>query len=57
MEVFSCARGVVTDVLVGRVDAELLNRLRELRAELVARGLPTEMVDEGSSGDEEGDGV
>lgn len=37
----------------GRGDAGLLDRLRELRAELVTRGLPTELGDDGSAGDEE----
>lgn len=34
----------------------MLDRLRELRAELVARGLPTELDDNASAGDEEAEG-
>jgi len=49
--------GLLTSDVVGRIDAVLLDRLRELRAELVARGLPTELDDKVSVADEEAEGI
>ena len=44
----------VADVEMGRGDAELLGRLRALKAELVSRGLPTEL---GIAVDEEAEDI
>ncbi len=48
---------MLTVDLVGRADAELLDRLRVLKAEMVARGLRTELDDKWSEGAEEVEGV
>lgn len=48
---------LLTVDLVCRADAELLGRLRALRAEMVARGLRTELDDKWSEGVEEVEGV